>query len=79
MQRCGDLAGLYAIGDTGGDLAALAGGHDCGTLAEAVQRARQHMKTGDVLLLSPGCASWDQFENFQARGEAFRALVSPQA
>lgn len=75
----GELAGLYAIGDTGGDLAVLAGGRDCGTLAEAVQQARQHMKKGDVLLLSPGCASWDQFENFQARGEAFRALVSPQA
>lgn len=78
-DRADGLGGLYAIGATGGTLAAMCGGHDCGTLDEAVRRAKTAMRPGDVLLLSPGCASWDQFEHFEARGEAFRRLVSREA
>lgn len=71
------VAGVYAIGQTGPRLAgaAGAGADDCGTLDVAVERALSRMKPGDVLLLSPGCASWDQFENYEKRGEAFAALV----
>ncbi len=51
----------------------------CGTLAQAVAAARElalaEGKAGAVVLLSPACASFDQFTDFEARGEAFRALV----
>jgi UDP-N-acetylmuramoylalanine--D-glutamate ligase len=76
------LGGLYAIGATGPALlkraravGAGAGAHECGTLEGAVERARAALKPGDVLLLSPGCASWDQFANYEERGERFGALV----
>jgi UDP-N-acetylmuramoylalanine--D-glutamate ligase len=72
------LAGLYTIGDTGPSLADAAGGHAvaCGTLERAVQAAIARMGEHDILLLSPGCASWDQFPDFRARGHHFEALVS---
>jgi UDP-N-acetylmuramoylalanine--D-glutamate ligase len=48
---------------------------DCGTLAEAVQYASQHAQPGDVVLLSPACASFDQFQNYEERGKVFKQLV----
>jgi UDP-N-acetylmuramoylalanine--D-glutamate ligase len=59
----------------------------CGELAAAVTAAhdlaRREARPGAVVLLSPACASWDQFANFEARGDAFRHLVealpSPRA
>ncbi len=75
-NRARTLAGLYAVGATGSVLADMAGEAPCGTLDEAVRRAKMRMQAGDVLLLSPGCASWDQYENFEARGDHFRSLVS---
>ncbi|WP_409968291.1 UDP-N-acetylmuramoyl-L-alanine--D-glutamate ligase [Bengtsoniella intestinalis] len=44
-------------------------------LAQAVALARSVSKEGDVVTLSPACASFDQFPNFAARGDKFRALV----
>ena len=75
------IAGLYTIGVTGESLASSAaqsGGHveRCEALSRAVDRALQRMQRGDVLLLSPGCASWDQFINFEQRGDEFVRLVS---
>jgi UDP-N-acetylmuramoylalanine--D-glutamate ligase len=58
---------------------ALAGRVDVCTAAsleEAVQRASQLAQPGDVVLLSPACASQDQFRDFQERGERFRAAVT---
>jgi UDP-N-acetylmuramoylalanine--D-glutamate ligase len=53
--------------------------HRCGTLARAVSaafaRAREEARSGAVVLLSPACASFDQFANFEERGEVFRKLV----
>ncbi len=46
-----------------------------GTLERAVERAAVLAKPGDVVLLAPACASFDQFESFEARGDAFRHHV----
>ncbi len=48
----------------------------CSTLEEAVQAAAGMSKPGDVILLSPGGTSFDQFQDFEERGEAFRKWVS---
>ncbi|MBL8762705.1 MAG: UDP-N-acetylmuramoyl-L-alanine--D-glutamate ligase [Phycisphaerae bacterium] len=72
------LAGVYTIGATGPGLATAIGepaAWSCVTLREAVAKASRRLRPGDVLLLSPGCASWDQYENFEARGDEFVRLV----
>ncbi|HEX6160718.1 MAG TPA: UDP-N-acetylmuramoyl-L-alanine--D-glutamate ligase, partial [Thermoanaerobaculia bacterium] len=49
--------------------------HPCGDLPHAVRFARDNAKSGEVVLLSPACASFDQFRNFEHRGEVFEELV----
>ena len=49
------------------------------TLAEAVREARAIAEPGDVVLLSPACTSFDAYNNFEERGEEFRALVRAMA
>jgi UDP-N-acetylmuramoylalanine--D-glutamate ligase len=48
---------------------------DCGTLDSAVRYARVHAQPGDTVLLAPACASFDQFQNFEERGKAFKQVV----
>ncbi|RLS49836.1 MAG: UDP-N-acetylmuramoyl-L-alanine--D-glutamate ligase, partial [Planctomycetota bacterium] len=69
------LAGLYAIGATAPQLAPAPPAVDCGTLEQAVRAAAARAQPGDVLLLSPACASWGQFTNYEHRGDSFAALV----
>ncbi len=47
----------------------------CKTLEKAVQKVYENASPGDIVLLSPGCSSFDQFENFEQRGEHFIKLV----
>ena len=70
----------YLIGEAAGAIAgALAAGRISyivsGDLETAVAQAAAAAGPGDVVLLSPACASFDQFADFEERGHAFRALV----
>lgn len=46
------------------------------TLAEALKMAYDDSVTGDTVLLSPGCSSFDQFQNYEDRGDTFKKLVN---
>ncbi|NJN14325.1 MAG: hypothetical protein HC813_01365, partial [Planctomycetes bacterium] len=49
------------------------------TFDSAVRRALSLARAGDVLLLSPGFSSYDEFPSFDVRGERFRELVGPMS
>jgi UDP-N-acetylmuramoylalanine--D-glutamate ligase len=87
---CAALAGrakaVLCIGHLGPSLAekirAMSGNasiQDCGDLPTAVHAAREIARPGEVILLSPGCASYDQFTNFQQRGDRFAELAQQHA
>lgn len=69
------LRALIAIGRDGEKLAKLSFDkmetRSCGTLAEAVIAAKDLAQSGDIVLLSPACASFDMFENYEDRGRQF--------
>jgi UDP-N-acetylmuramoylalanine--D-glutamate ligase len=52
---------------------------ECVRLERAVSAAADAARPGEVVLLSPACASFDQFKDYEARGEAFRAAVESLA
>ncbi len=70
---------LYFIGEAEQEFAAVLGriaeSERCGTLERAVAAAVSIARHGEVVLLSPACASFDQFRNFADRGEQFQRLV----
>jgi UDP-N-acetylmuramoylalanine--D-glutamate ligase len=73
-------SGAYLIGESADELASALGTAGVpyelsGDLASAVRAARAAARSGEVVLLSPACASYDQFRNFEERGDAFRRLV----
>ena len=68
---------VYLIGESAEQLQREVGGEHCADLAAAVARARARALQGEVVLLSPACASFDQFTDYEARGRAFKALLGP--
>jgi UDP-N-acetylmuramoylalanine--D-glutamate ligase len=76
-DRC---AAVYLIGEAADEIAEAIGATGvslvrAGDLDRAVILARNAAKPGEVVLLSPACASYDQYRNFEERGEHFRRLV----
>ncbi|MBS0254104.1 MAG: UDP-N-acetylmuramoyl-L-alanine--D-glutamate ligase [Proteobacteria bacterium] len=76
----GHVAAAYTIGDAGPRFAELLGPHMPVTrsemMCEAIRAAIADAVPGDVVLLSPACASFDQFRDYEARGDAFRQIVA---
>ena len=69
-----NVRSVHLVGETAAGLgAAILQAHDDGDLATAL--AHVDARPGDVVLLSPACASYDQFTDFEERGEEFRRLV----
>ncbi len=73
-----NVTAIHLVGEAAPELAAVLGAsaHDDGTLAQAVAHAAELGRPGSVVLLSPACASYDQYENFERRGEQFKSLVA---
>lgn len=78
-DHLGNVAVAYTVGEAGPRFAELLDGHvqveRCELIGEAVCRARDAAKPGEVVLLSPACASYDQFRDYEKRGNHFRQMV----
>ena len=84
LGECADqlanVAAAYTVGEAGPRFAELLDGkipavERCELVSEAVRRARDAAQPGDVVLFSPACASFDQFRDYEKRGDHFRQLV----
>jgi UDP-N-acetylmuramoylalanine--D-glutamate ligase len=72
-----NIRAVYVIGETADELArAIPDTIAAGDLPTAVERAATAAQPGEVVLLSPACASYDQFRDFEERGEEFKRLVA---
>ena len=83
VPHFGHVRAGYTIGSSAEMFAALLTPHmpvtNCGDLDSAVRAAAAAAQPGETVLLSPACASFDQFSDFEARGAAFRAAVEALA
>ena len=73
-----NVVAIHLIGEAAAEIAAALAGldfHDDETLEAAVAHATHLARPGEVVLLSPACASFDQFQNYEHRGDEFRRLV----
>ena len=77
----GRCRAAYLIGEAADELARDLEGTvplaRCGDLAAAVAAATEAAEPGDTVLLSPACASFDHYRDYEERGEHFRSLVPP--
>lgn len=75
----GKVKEVFAIGETASQIEKEVGGvvpvKRCLNLEEAVAVAKEKATQGETVLLSPGCASFDQFRNYEERGERFKSYV----
>lgn len=80
VEHFGNVAVAYTIGEAGPKFAQLLQSQmqvrPCEMLCTAVEQAIKAARPGDVVLFSPACASFDQFRDFEARGDAFREIVA---
>jgi UDP-N-acetylmuramoylalanine--D-glutamate ligase len=84
LELVGRARRAYLIGEAAREIGValeLAGvDHELsGDLETAVRSAAKHAKPGEIVLLAPACASYDQFRDFEERGDAFRRLVREPA
>jgi UDP-N-acetylmuramoylalanine--D-glutamate ligase len=84
LDMAGPVKRAYLIGETANDIGTaldLAGvDHELsGDLETAVRAAAGNARPGEIVLLAPACASYDQFHDFEERGEAFRRIVAEVA
>ncbi len=78
MESAGSVQKAYVIGREADSFARQLGdipAEVCGTMARAVERAIADADPGEVVLLAPACASFDQYDNFELRGDDFTACV----
>lgn len=75
----GNVAAAYTIGDAGPHFAELLAPYMPVTrsemMCEAIRQAMEAAHPGDIVMLSPACASFDQFRDYEARGDMFRQIV----
>ncbi len=80
LPHLGNVRAAYAFGEDGGQLAAILRGKvevsEYPTLRDAALAAAGAASAGETVLLSPACASFDEFRDFEHRGDSFREIVA---